>query len=111
MAAQSSRREVKLTELAAGELREIWQWNAERHGPSHADEYLQFLIAAIESLARPDAIGRPVPNRPNLRYILMRRRIGGHGHIAVYEIEEERTTVLRIFHTAQDWQAADVLKK
>jgi plasmid stabilization system protein ParE len=106
MAAQSSRREVELTPEAVGALREIWEWNAEGHTPSHADAYLQFLATGIESLAVPDAAGRPVPGRPEVWYRLIRRRPGGHGHIVVYRVANNRVTLLRIFHTAQDWQAA-----
>jgi plasmid stabilization system protein ParE len=105
MAAQSSRREVVLARATASALREIWEWNAERYSPSHADAYLQFLTTTIESLAQPDFPARPVPGRPGVWYLLIRRRTGGHGHVAVYEVADNRVTVLRIFHTAQDWQA------
>jgi plasmid stabilization system protein ParE len=39
-----------------------------------------------------------------LRYIRIGRRKRGHGHIAVYRVDEDAVRVLHIFHTAQDWQ-------
>jgi len=50
--------------------------------------------------------GKSIENRPDLRYILMKKRNGGDGHVAVYRIEEAKGSVrvLHLFHTKQDWQ-------
>ncbi len=106
MAAQSGQRQVALSSAAIDALREIWHWNAEHYGMRHADAYIQHLQAAIDSLARPDVVGRPVAGRPDFRYLLIRRRSGGHGHVAVFQVSGEQITVLRLFHTAQDWQSS-----
>jgi plasmid stabilization system protein ParE len=106
MAARSRQREVGLSTATLETLREIWQWNADRYGTDHADGYLQFLQTAIETLARPETAGRPIAGRPDLRYLLIRRRTGGHGHVAVFQVDGNQVTVLRLFHTAQDWQFA-----
>jgi plasmid stabilization system protein ParE len=66
---------------------------------------LRFLKDAIRSLEDPNAAGKAVPGRPNVRYRLIRRRTSGHGHIVVYEIAGNQVSVLRVYHTAQDWQA------
>jgi len=55
-------------------------------------------------LASNYAKGKPVGTRPDLRYIIIRRRAKGHGHVAVYNFDEKEVRVLHIFHTAQDWQ-------
>jgi plasmid stabilization system protein ParE len=104
--AEQSRRQVALSAAAIESLREIWQWNAEHYGLRHADAYLDDLQAAVDSLAKPKVVGRPVDGRPKLRYLLIRRRSGGHGHLAVFQVVGNRVTVLRLFHTAQDWQSS-----
>jgi len=48
--------------------------------------------------------GKCVPARPEFRYIIIMRRPGGHGHVAVYEIVDGLVNVLNFYHTAQDWQ-------
>lgn len=105
MAPRSRRRKVSLSGPALETLCEIWHWNADRYGDGHADGYVQFLIHAIEALALPETAGRPIAGRPDLAYLLIRRRSGGHGHIAVFSALGDSVCVLRLFHTAQDWQS------
>jgi plasmid stabilization system protein ParE len=105
MAARSREREIRLSAAALETLQQIWLWNAEHYGPDHADGYRRFLEQAIGTLARPETVGRPIAERPTLRYLLIRRRAGGHGHVAVFEATGSQVIVLRVFHTAQDWQA------
>jgi plasmid stabilization system protein ParE len=106
MAARESQRQVSLSNAALAALREIWLWNADRFGVEHAEAYSRFLENAINALSRPGAEGGPVPGRRDLRYLLIRRRVRGHGHVAVFKVVGDRVNVLRIFHTAQDWQSA-----
>jgi plasmid stabilization system protein ParE len=35
---------------------------------------------------------------------LIRRKSRGHGHIAVYGVDESTVNILHVFHSAQDWQ-------
>ena len=105
MAARSRQRQVSLSTAALETLREIWLWNADRYGQRRADGYLKFLEAVIDTLARPETNGRPISGRPDLRYLLIRRRSGGHGHLAVFQVVGNDVIVLRLFHTAQDWHA------
>jgi plasmid stabilization system protein ParE len=104
MASKKSPLTVIRSPTAIDELDEIWQWNAERHGVPHADGYLRYLKENIDALARDYAKGKAVGGRPDLRYILIRRRAKGHGHVAVYQFDDLGVQVLHIFHTAQDWQ-------
>ncbi len=55
----------------------------ERYGVSHADVYLHYLKQCIADLAVSYARGKTVGTRPDLRYVIMRQRAGGHGHVAV----------------------------
>ena len=73
--------------------------------PRHADNYLAFLDGHINLLGETYAKGKTVENRPDLRYILIRRKSRGNGHLAVYTVEGKVVTVVHVFHTAQDWQA------
>lgn len=86
------------------ELDQIWQWNAKIYSVSHADRYLAYLQRCIDTLRRGDRNGKQVAARLDLRYILIRQRATGHGHIAVYKVDDRTIEILHIFHTAQDWQ-------
>ncbi|HEX4129123.1 MAG TPA: type II toxin-antitoxin system RelE/ParE family toxin [Pirellulales bacterium] len=85
-------------------LHEIWQWNAERYCPSHADAYLAFLKRHVYGLDRRYKQGKTLTFRPELRYIMIRRKSKGHGHVVVYRFDNREVNVLLVFHTAQDWQ-------
>jgi len=96
---------VRVSPTAAAALADIWQWNAERYGESHADEYVGFLRSAIQQLPSLYKLGRPVTSRPGFHYRMIRRRAKGHGHIAVYRFHDTVIDVLHVFHSAQEWQA------
>ena len=95
---------VKLHPTAVVELAGIWEWNADRYGRQRADGYAAFLRHAIDQLPGLVKLSLPVPGRPEYRYTVIRRRSGGHGHVAVYRLREGLIEVLHLFHTAQDWQ-------
>lgn len=88
---------------ALGDLDGIWDWNAKTHGLDHAASYVEFLEQQINTLGSNSQKGHVVSNRPDLRYLLIRRRNRGHGHLAVYSVGDDAINVLHIFHTAQDW--------
>jgi plasmid stabilization system protein ParE len=83
----------------------IWDWNAAAHSREHAVSYLEFLLNHIEGLDVRHEQGNPVGRGTNLRYILIRRKSRGHGHVAVYRINAVTVDVLHDFHTAQNWQS------
>ena len=91
--------------LAIQDLDVDWDWNKKTYGPDHALRYAEFLERHINTLGESHARGRAIESRPDLRYILIRPRRRGHGHIAVYRVDATAVSVLHIFHTAQDWQA------
>ncbi len=90
--------------LARQDLGVVWDWNEKTYDPGHAARYVDFLQRHIEALGENQSRGRVLESRPELRYILIRQRKRGHGHLAVYRVDEDAVNVLHIFHTAQDWQ-------
>ena len=85
-------------------LAEIWQWNADRYGEAHADEYVTFLRAETRSLQINYLKGRTVPQFPTYRHISIQTRTKSHGYVVVYEVRATEIYVFYYFHTAQDWQ-------
>ena len=96
---------------ALKELDEIWDWNQQHYGSEHADQYIEFLERHIDALSTDHPRGKQVGSRPELSYILIRRKSGGHGHIAVYGVDETQVNVLHVFHSAQDWQTKLIEEK
>ena len=83
----------------------IWRWNEDHYSTPHADAYVRFLKHSIDQLATNYSRGQKTGPRSDLRYIIIRRKAGGHGHIAVYAFDSKEVNVLHVFHTAQDWRA------
>jgi plasmid stabilization system protein ParE len=105
MASQKRTLTVIVSPTASDELHDIWQWNAEHYNPSHADAYLRYLKRSIDDLVRLYQKGKAVAGRSDLRYIVIRQKTKGHGHIAVYRFNDKEVDVLHVFHSAQDWPA------
>lgn len=103
MAKEGRRLTVRFSGDSLKTLDSIWDWNAQAYGPDHADAYISFLRQTVERLAISYAAGRPVPHRRDLRYIIIRRKPKGHGHLVVYRVAQNGIDVLDFFHTAQDW--------
>jgi plasmid stabilization system protein ParE len=104
MAAKSRRLRISLSPVALAKLDEIGDWNARSYGPDHAHRYIAFLRTETAKLSTLYFAGNPVPTRPQLSYVTMRKRRRGHGHIAVYQVIGEVVYVLTYYHTAEDWQ-------
>lgn len=95
---------ISLSPAAIATLDRIRDWNAQTHGTERADRYIDFLLAETAKLERLSFAGKPVPARPALSYVTIKKRRGGHGHVAVYELIGETVYILNYYHTAQDWQ-------
>jgi plasmid stabilization system protein ParE len=104
MVAQSRTLVVKLSSEALAKLDEIGDWNARTYDPDHAYRYVAFLKAETAKLSTLYFVGKPVPTRPKLSYITIRKRRAGHGHIAVYELIGDLIYILTYYHTAENWQ-------
>jgi plasmid stabilization system protein ParE len=94
---------VLYAKSALRELDAIDDWNKKTYGSTRARRYVNFLERSISGLALLPYKGRAVDSRPDLRYFTIKRRNRGHGHIAVYTVDESSVLILHIFHTAQDW--------
>jgi plasmid stabilization system protein ParE len=95
---------IDFTPRAMADLQTIWLWNAEKYNPSHADQYVEFLRTESESVLVSGISGHPIPNAPELRFLTIRKRNRGHGHVVVFEfVNPSLVRVLRLFHTAEDW--------
>jgi plasmid stabilization system protein ParE len=90
--------------IARHELDETWRWNEKTYGRRHAVHYVDFLIRRIGVLGTDYQKGQVVSTRPDLRYLPIKLKSRGHGHVVVYGIDERAVSILHIFHTAQDWQ-------
>ena len=97
---------VILAPQAENELDEIYRWNLEQRNVGAADAYIAFLKSKIKGLAAGYDQGKPVEGRPDLLYLLMKKRMSGDGHIAVYSVfdTEAIVEVLHIFHTKHNWE-------
>jgi plasmid stabilization system protein ParE len=98
---------VEYSPTSLRQLKEIWTFNAGRHGAKWADSYIAFLERGISLLSDQYMNGKSVENSPELKYWIIKKRNSGDGHLAVFEVEEQTGTVKihLIFHTKQDWQS------
>jgi len=91
---------LEFTDKAAVDFAEIWVHNAERYNVEHADKYRDFLLAEMDQLTEHPELGRVPDKFPALRYLVMKRRASGHGHVAYYEVFDDTIRIVRILHTA-----------
>src|SRR5437879_754856 len=101
--ARKERLKLVISVAALADQGAIWEYNAQKYGPKHADDYLTFLDEQLLTLLSYPRRGVVVSARPGYRRLLMAKRSGGHGHLAFYRITAEAIEVVRILHTAQDW--------
>jgi len=105
MDSQKPTLKVILSLIAIDELDAIWRWNAARYNAQLASQYILFLKSRIDQLGKDYSKGKFVGTRADLRYVNIRRKARGHGHAAVYRVDQTKVDILHVFHTAQDWQA------
>jgi len=86
-------------------LADIWRWNAQRYDASHANEYIEFLKKRAYELETDYSRGHRVPKYSAYRYVTIKKKSGGHGHVLIYLIQKKEICALYFFHTAQDWPA------
>ncbi|HUB24727.1 MAG TPA: hypothetical protein VL992_04795 [Tepidisphaeraceae bacterium] len=60
MAERPRKRTVRFSPSALVLLDQIWEWNAQKYGADHADEYIAFRRSEAEHLADDWLTGRPV---------------------------------------------------
>lgn len=87
---------------ASRDLDEVFAYNQRRYDVGHAVDYVLFLENRIDGLIGEPEAGPPIEGIPDCRALTIRRKPRGHGHIAIYRVEDDVIRVLHIFHTAQD---------
>ena len=97
---------VIVTLDASDDLNEIYDYNAKTKSVRQADTWDRFLKRNIAALAKFYDVGRVITNSPELKHIVCQKRPKADGHILVYEVDlaQKVVTILRVFHTKQDWQ-------
>jgi plasmid stabilization system protein ParE len=95
---------VSISAPAQKDLANIWKWNAKEKSVVAADRYLAFLESRIYRIFDFQTSARPVPTKPEYKYLVLRRRPKSHGHIVIFKTEGINFAVIRVFHTAQNWQ-------
>jgi plasmid stabilization system protein ParE len=93
---------IIISPAAQNELQSVWQYNFERNGLTRANRYDEFLRNGIDKLTTTYKFGKVVEVRPDLRYVTVRRRSRGDGHVIVFRIGKA-IEVLHVFHTKRDW--------
>jgi len=99
-------RKLKLvySRRALAVLDEIWSWTGGRFGIRQAESYNTFLTKNTDGLAANPLIGRIIDSSPQYRYLVLKLRKQGHGHLVVYQVHDDFVEVLTYYHTAQDWK-------
>lgn len=97
---------IRYSRRAERDLDVIWDHNAEEYGVDHADAYRSFLVGEIDRLRTGSIIGSAVGNSAGDRYLVLTYREAKYSHLAVYSVDHEggTVTILRLFHSAQDWK-------
>jgi len=104
MARKPPKLKVEISPRALNAIDEIWEWNARRYDAEHAENYVNFLKKQARGLATTYVTAKTVSTAAELQYITIRRNPRGHGHVAIFEIVDNKVTVLNFYHTSQDWQ-------
>jgi len=69
-----------------------------------AEGYNEFLLGTFDKLAEMPLLGRPIAERPGLISYIATWKHASHGHRIVYRQVDERFEIVRILHTAMNWQ-------
>ncbi|MBX3119789.1 MAG: type II toxin-antitoxin system RelE/ParE family toxin [Fimbriimonadaceae bacterium] len=97
---------VLLTEAAMLDLASIDNATASNWGDEQANRYTAFLQETLQSLATNPSIGRTIQQYPELMMYLakIRNRRSAHGHRIVYRQISGGIRIIRILHTAMQWE-------
>lgn len=100
----SAKPKIRYAHTAQLDLDEIAVWNQKRYWSEHAARYVDYLQSQIEEHCHDDQKSHVVASHPGLLYVMIRRKKSGHGHIAIFQRDDQRINVLHVFHSAQNWQ-------
>jgi len=80
MAAKPPRLDIIVTPRAQRDLDEIWDYNSDQYGPSHAREYIEFLMDETLKLNTDYSKGKTIPGNPDLSVPDHAQRSGPRSH-------------------------------
>jgi toxin ParE1/3/4 len=88
---------VKFSRRARADIRDIWNYTADRWGREQADIYLGLIEAAVDAIVNDPKLGRP-SNDVRQGY---RKHLAG-SHVLFYRIRGGTILVGRILHQRMD---------
>lgn len=100
-------RSVEIREAARDDLIGQYGWLASRAGIDTAESMLASASSAFERLARTPGLGAPVRSDRAELSGLRKWRVPGFPRLLIlYETDQDRLYVVRVFRAAQDWLVA-----
>lgn len=87
------------SEKAVADLVALNDWLAEYRPPAEAAESIRAIRNQVANLDQFPAVGSPV--HPGTRKLLIK----GQPFVLLYEMVENRLTILRLVHNRSDWQS------
>ena len=97
---------IRLTPAAISDLEGISISTAATWGPRQAEAYLEGLIRELDLLLEQPGLGREVNGMAGTRVLVYRhhRRSQGYGHRVFYRVDGSDIEVVRVLHSALNWE-------
>lgn len=95
---------ITLSEYADIDVAAIYSYTAQMWDVEQAETYCQFLRESLLKLEETPGIGRPVANRRGLFTFVVTWKHARYGNRVIYEHTLDGIYVVRILHTAMNWQ-------
>ena len=83
---------------------EIWDWNVDEYGEAHADDYRAKLLSHIDLLVEDQSLLYITRDRGGIARTTFRTRKGAYGYVILFRESASEIEVVRILHTARNWQ-------
>jgi len=105
MAQDNPRRpSVTVSDDAVIDLTLIYIQTTETWDQDQAERYNEFLLGTFDKIAETPFLGRTIADRPGLISYIAKWKRSRHGHRIVYRQVDERIEIVRVLHTAMNWQ-------
>lgn len=101
----SPQRVASYSAEARADLADISDQTAEQWGDEQAEAYSDFLLDTVQNLADAPRTAPRVPDLDGVQVYVARWKNARQGHRVFFEETPTGIVVLRILHTAMDWQA------
>jgi plasmid stabilization system protein ParE len=96
--------QVTVSVDAVIDLTLIYIQSAETWDLEQAERYNEFLLGTFDKLAEMPFLGRPIAERHGLISYIAKWKGASQGHRIVYRQLEDRFEIVRVLHTAMNWQ-------